>query len=231
MRYFNADNLKPEDREIIYQDVVLTEQEKKRDRQGKILSFAAMVLMLSVFLLVFIGLLSMILEIPMPSNPVLSILVDIGRFILGFAALFVSLIAGCVISSPLSSKAQKKLVVHKRIYFDKALLTLREYYGWAEPCLVTKCYDASDKVFKNRDICLFLVDDELRLAADLKHGFSIREKDLGCYAFRVDEISLAQIQGDQFLITELKAGSMFFHLGRRANAFIEKKFISKENHT
>lgn len=108
---------------------------------------------------------------------------------------------------------------------------MREYYGWKEACIVTKCYDSSDKKFKNRDICIFVVDDELRLTADLKHGFSIRENDLGCYAFKIDEISIAQIQCDNFLITELKSEDTVFHLGYRAKSFIEKRFISKKSDT
>ena len=43
MRYFKCDDLKPKDREIITQDIRLTEEEKKRDRQGKPVSVNAAV--------------------------------------------------------------------------------------------------------------------------------------------------------------------------------------------
>ena len=229
MRYFKCDDLKPKDREIITQDISLTEEEKKRDRQGKFLNIFGTVLFFVTFVASFIGVSMMILKIPLPENPFLLILIFVGMLVLDFAAFVVSVLVGTLVSAPIYKKAQQKLVIQKRIYFDKALITLREYYGWTEPCLVTKCYDSADPKFKNRDVCIFLVADELRITADLKHGFSIRENDLGCYAFGVDEISVDQIQGERFLMTELKCGEIVFHLGRRAKGFIEKHLTSKTN--
>lgn len=170
----------------------------------------------------------MIAQIPAPRNAFLFVLAIVGRIILTIGALIVSILIGLLVSSPIFTKAQEKLVFQKRRCFDKALISLRTYYGWKEPCIVTKCYDSSDKQFKNRDVCIFLFDDELRLTADLKHGFSIKENDLGCYAFKVDEIFLDQIQCEQVLVTELKSEGLFFQLGRRAKGFVEKNFIVQE---
>ncbi len=231
MKYFKCDTLKLEEREMITQDVSLTEEEKKSERQGNLLNFMASVLFFVIFILLFVGSLIAIAQIPAPQNPFLFILVVIAMFILGFCALFVSILIGSVVSSPIYKKAQAKLVVQKRIYFDKSLISLREYYGWAEPCIVTKCYDSSDKKFMNRDICLFLLDNELRITADLKHGFSIRENDLGCYAFKADEFSVDEIQSENFWITKLESEDAVFHLGRRARGFIEKNFISNMRDT
>ena len=229
MRYFKCDTLKQEDRKMITQYISLTEAEKKCDRQGDFLNVAATVLFVIAFITVLVISLFAIVHIPDPQNPFLRILVVVAMFVLGFGALIVSLFAGALISSPIYKKAQKKLIVRKKICFDKALISLREYYGWQDPCIVTKCYDSSDRKFKKRDVCIFVVDDELRLAADLKHGFSIRENDLGCYAFGVDEFTIAQIQSESFLITELKSEDIVFHLGRRAKGFIEKKFIAEKS--
>lgn len=229
MRYFKCDTLKQEDRKMVTQDVELTDEEKKSDRQGKFLNFIGTLLFFVVFVAVFIGSLFLIVRIPTPQNPFLFILVVIVMLILGFGALIVAVLIGSFVGSPIHKKAQEKLAIQKKIYFDRALISLREYYGWIEPCIVTKCYDSSNKIFKNRDVSIFLVDDELRITADLKHGFSIRENDLGCYAFQVDEFSLEQIQGENFLITEIKSGDLVFHLGRRAKGFIEKNFISEKN--
>jgi len=230
MRYFKCDTLKQEDRKTIIEDVMLTEEERKSDRQGKFLNFVATLLFFSVFIAVFIGSLFLIVQIPTSQNPFLFILIVIAMFALGFGTLIVSCLIGSIVSSPIYKKAQEKLVIKKRVY-DKALIHLREYYGWTETCIVTKCYDSSDKKFKKRDVCIFCVDDELRITADLKHGFSIRENDLGCYAFKVDEFSLEQIQGENFLITKFKSEDLVFHLGRRAKGFIEKRFISTKNDT
>ena len=231
MRYFKCDTLKQEDRKMVTQDVALTDEEKRSDRQGKFLNFLGTLLFFVVFDAVFIGSLLLIVRIPTSNNPFLFTLVVIFMIILGAGALIVSVLIGSFVSSPIYKKAQKKLAIHKRIYFDKSIIFLREYYGWAEPCIITKCYDSSDNEFSGRDICLFVVDDELRLAADLKHGFSMRENDLGCYAFKVDEFSLEQIQGEKFLITKFKSEDLVFYLGRRAKGFVEKRFISTKNDT
>ena len=199
MRYFQCDTLKQEDRKMVYQDVELTDEEKKSDRQGKILTICGTILFLSALIASFACYCILIEKIPLSENPFLLILTFAGRIALDFFAFVVAVIIGFVISNPIYKKAQAKLAIHKRIYFDKALISLREYYGWTEPCFVTKCYDSSDKKFKNRDVCIFLVDDELRITADLRHGFSIRENDSGCYTFKVNEFSLEQVQDEKYL--------------------------------
>jgi len=226
MRYFKCNNLKPEDREFIAQDIPLTEQERKSNRQGKFLNSVAIVLASIVFLTLFFGSEFMIVQVPVSGNPFSLVLAVVGMIISTFGVLIGSILIGSLVTSPIFKKAQKKLIVQRSILIDKALISLREYYGWKEPCVVTKCYDSSDQKFKNRDMCIFLADDELRLSADLKYGFSIRENDLGCYVFQRDEISVEYIQGEQFLITELKSGDVVFRLGRRAKGFIERNFIS-----
>ena len=231
MRYFKCDTLKQEDRKMVYQDVELTDEEKTSDRQGKFLNFSGTLLFLVVFIAVFVGSLFLIVQIPTPKNPFLFVLVVIAMIMLGFGALLVSVLIGSFVSSPIYKTAQEKLVIQKRNSFDKSIMFLREYYGWTEPCIVTKCYDSSDEKFKNRDVCIFLVDDELRITADLKHGFSTKENDPGCYSLKIDEFSLEQIQDEKFLITKFASNDLVFHLGRRAKGFIEKRFISPKNDT
>jgi hypothetical protein len=229
VRYFKCDTLRQEDQQIVTQDVAMTEEEKKNDRQGKILNVCGTVLFLLALIASFVCGCILIEKIPLPEHPFLLILAFAGRLALDLFAVIFAVVIGTVVSQPIYKKAQAKLAIRKRIYFDKVLVSLREYYGWAEPCIITKCYDASDKAFIGRDICLFAIDDELRLTADLKHGFSVRENDPGCYAFKVDEFSLEQIQGEKFLITRLESENLVFHLGRRAKGFIEKRFISQIN--
>ena len=229
MRYFKCDTLKQEKQKKVTQGVAMTEEEKKSNRQGKYLNFCGTILFSLTFIASFVGGCILIARIPLPEHPFLLILTFVGRLALDFGAFVVAVVIGTVVSSPIYKKAQQKLVVQKRICLDKALISLREYYGWTEPCIVTKCYDSSDKKFNNRDVCVFLFNNELRITADLKHGFSIKENDLGCYAFNVDEFSLEQIQGEKFLITEFKSEDLTFHFGRRAKGFIEKSFISTKS--
>ena len=226
MRYFKCDTVKEEDRELFIEEPKLTEEEQKSDRVGRLLNILGTALWCIVFVSLFLGSVFAILKISAPQNPFLFALYVLLSIVLLFLALLLSGALASVVASPLFGAAQKKLVVKPRIAYDKSILTLREYYGWNAPCLVTKCYEASDKKFKNRDICLFFADGELRLTADLKHGFSLREKDLGCYAFHMDEITLSHVQNEQHIMTELRTADVLFLLGRRAKGFIEANTVS-----
>lgn len=93
--------------------------------------------------------------------------------------------------------------------------------------MITKCFDSTDRKFKNHDVCIFIVGDELRLTADLVRGFLHGERDLGCYAFKRHEITLSKLQEGNHLIAELKAENTAFLLGYRAKGFIDKNFINK----
>ena len=116
----------------------------------------------------------------------------------------------------------------KKEILSKACGHLRDYYGLQEPYIITKCFDAADKKFQKHDVCLFIVGDELRITADLIHGFLHGERDLGCYAFVKHEITLSKQPCGQQLMLEMKAGENTFLLGYRAKGFIEKNFIGKE---
>lgn len=230
MRYFKCDTVGLEDRKIITQDVPLTESEKKSNRQGKLLNGIAIVLFLLLFLSAFIGLMFLIaFSLPPTQAPIFIILETLVFIVAGVVTFVGSILLASCVCSPISRLAQKKLVLQKLLCYDRALIAWRAYYGWAEPCIVTKCYDSSDRKFKNRDVCIFLFHDELRIAADLKHGFSVRERDLGCYAFQIGEVSLSQTQERGLWITRLESEGVFFDLGRRAKGFIEKRFIEPQS--
>ncbi|MFQ9738959.1 MAG: hypothetical protein ACLR06_15490 [Christensenellaceae bacterium] len=56
--------------------------------------------------------------------------------------------------------------------FVAAVKPFRDYYGYTEPNVVTKCFAASDGKFVLRDVCVFVAaDGTLRIAADIRHGF------------------------------------------------------------
>ena len=94
-----------------------------------------------------------------------------------------------------------------------------------EPYIITKCFDAADKRFRDHDVCIFLVGDELRITTDLVRGFLHGERDLGCYAFSRKEITVSKQQDGEHLVAELKSDNAFFMLGYRAKGFIEKNFL------
>ena len=115
----------------------------------------------------------------------------------------------------------------KKEIFSKACAHLRNYYNLQKPYIVTKCFNATDKKFQNHDVCLFIVGDELRLTADLAHGFLYGERDLGCYALKKEDITLTKLENGKHLIAELKADNQVFLLGYRAKGFIDKNFINR----
>lgn len=229
MRHFTL-SLSPEERPPTVRDIPLTAEERKNDRRARALGILAACLW-PIFIALFVLCLVMILRIPMPHNGFLFALLVLGKILLGAGALLLSLLLGGFATTPISAQAQKKRAIRRKAVTDQALESMRAYYGWREPCMVTKCYDASDRRLVRRDICLFFADRELRLTADLKHGLSPKETDPGCYAFRADELSLTHIQEGNILMTELQAGEMVFRLGRRAKGFIEWSIRAFEDDT
>ena len=165
--------------------------------------------------------------LPQPSALLWQILAGIGKTLAGFIILIAGGLLTAGLTKPLWKKADSfHLPTMKKEFFMKACSHLRTYYGLTEPYIVTKCFDASDHKFKNHDVCIFVVGDELRITADLVHGFLHGDRDVGCYAFKKHEIMLSKQQHDQHLWALLKADNTFFMLGYRAKAFIEKNFIS-----
>lgn len=168
-------------------------------------------------------------RIPKPEgNVFLMIAYMLGIAILGMVGMVLIIVIGLLISVPIWKWTNRRTISRQDI-LSKACEHLREYYGLQEPCIVTKCYDASDKKFKNHDVCIFVADGELRITTNLKNGFFREEKDLGCHAFLRDEITIDKIEGEKFLMAELRAGETTFLLGYRAKGFIEKNFLTVEN--
>ncbi len=236
MRYFRYKGAKSsESIALRAQYAKYSKQEKKLARKAKFWESIAVVLLLTVLCGSFLLCLWGLKQIPVPQNIFLAILRYIGVFFLGIVGFLVSILIAAMLSSPLfekSSKLYKKLDSSwRQDVFSQACEHLREYYGLQEPCIVTKCYDASDKKFKNHDVCVFVADDELRITTNLKNGFFHEEKDLGCHAFLRDEVTVTKTEGEKFLMAELRAGETTFLLGYRAKGFIEKNFLTPKKDT
>ena len=115
----------------------------------------------------------------------------------------------------------------KKEIFSKACKHLRDYYQLKAPYIITKCFNSTDERFANHDVCIFVVGDELRITTNLVQGFLHGERDLGCYAFKKEEITLSKHNDGNHLIAELKANKIVFLLGYRAKGFINKFFLQK----
>ncbi len=230
MRYFKYKGPKSTEMKAHkVQYAALTKEEKRRARKSDFLAGLAPVVFFAFFGGGFLLCMWGLKHIPIPKSIILAILRYIGVIILGIGGFLVSCILGAIASTPIYSKVDRVEKNITRKITSQACEHLRKFYGLQEPCIVTKCYDASDENFKNHDVCIFVVGDELRITTNLKNGFVHREKDLGCYAFGMDEISLTKIEGEKFLMAELKANETTFLLGYRAKGFIERKFLFKDD--
>ena len=174
---------------------------------------------------VIAGLLSQL--IPKTENAFLAILISIGFVLLFLIFSILMFVAAAFVAKPLWSKSEPAVFRYCREDAASGCLHLRRYYRLEKPYLLTKCYDSSIKGFVDHDICLFFVEGDLRLTVDLVNGFTHGWKDLGCYTLQLDELSLSNVKIGSREALELKAGKIWFLLGKRARGFIQRAFRQK----
>ena len=229
MRYFKYKNAhKNYNIALKEQYKTLTSDEKRAIRKHKMWNKIAFIVSFTIFLsCMFIGIWAITL-IPMPNWWLWEILVSVGILFLVIVLLIVSGAVTIGLSNLLWDKAESyRLPTMKKAIFSKACAHLRDYYGLQEPYLITKCFDATDEIFKNHDVCIFVTNDELRITVDLVRGFLHGERDLGCYAFKRNEIQLSKQPDGNRLTVALQADNVVFRLGYRAKSYIEKHFLTK----
>ncbi len=231
MRYFKYKNtMKNMNNALKEQYLTLTKDEKRTVRKERLWRRCSSIVAFIIFFSCIFASIYLLKTIPNPSNQWLEVLVIIAKVIAGFVMLIVSGFLTYRITYPLWKKVESfNIPLMKKEFFSKACGHLRDYYELQEPHIITKCYDSTDEKFKNHDVCIFVVNDELRITADLIRGFLHGHRDLGCYVFNRDEISISKKRENNLLIAELKAEDTVFLLGYRAKRFIENSFISREN--
>ena len=231
MRYFKYKGLQTTEKVALREQYkALSKEEKRLVRKDRFLNTLGNVVFYTIFIVSFGCCFWGLKQIPIPENLFEVIMCHIGKFILGAVALFLCITISALVALPIFSNNEGRQLIYQK-FLAKTCEHLREFYGLQEPCIVTKCYDASDKKFKNHDVCIFVVGDELRITTNLKHGFFYEERDLGCHAFLRDEITLTKIEGEKFLMAELRAGETTFLLAYRAKGFIEQNFLAPKNDT
>lgn len=229
MRYFKYSNIKKNMNNALKEQYIsLTKDEKRTARKEKLWRSCSSIVAFIIFFLCMFASIYLLKIIPHPSNQWLEVLAVLGKVITGFVLLIVSGFLTYGITYPLCKKVESfSIPLMKKEIFSKACAHLRDYYKLQEPFIITKCYDSTDEKFKNHDVCLFVVGDELRITTDLINGFLYGQRDLGCYVFKRNEINLSKQRNDKLLVLELKADDTVFRLGYRAKNFIEKNFVSK----
>lgn len=231
MRYFRYKNIdKNLNNALEEQYKTLNNCEKRIFRKKKIWQKISTVVSLFIYVTAVTLGIYLLKSISQPSGWLLKLVVGIAKVIAGFTILIVSGILTVGLTMPLWKKVESfHLPIMKKEIFSKACSHLRDFYEIKEPYIITKCFEATDNKFQNHDVCIFVVDDELRITTDLIRGFLHGERDLGCYAFNEHEIKLTKRQFGKQLMAEMNAGKTTFLLGYRAKSFIEKNFTSKEN--
>ena len=206
----------------------LTEDEKRTFRREKRWRKFSTIIFLVIYISIVVSGIFLLKSIPLPSAWPLKILVIVVEMIIGFILLIASGVLTVALTMPLWKKVESFHIPSiKKEIFSKACTHLRDYYQLQEPYIITKCFDATDKKFVNHDVCIFVVGDELRITTDLVRGFLHGERDLGCYAFKKEEITLTKQNNGNHLIVALKANNTVFLLGYRVKGFIDKNFLTK----
>ncbi len=230
MRYFKYNNTaKNANRALREHYKILTADEKRTIRKEKAWRRISTIMTAIVFFFFEFAAIFAVKLIPQPDWWLWSLFVIIGKVAIGVLLTCISGLLTAGLTNPMWKKVQSfHLPTMRKEVFSKACAHLRNFYGLNEPCIVTKCFVATDEKFKNHDVCLFVSGNELRVTADLIRGFLHGERDLGCYAFERNEIKLSKHQNGKQLMVELKTDNAGFLLGYRAKGFIEKNFIDKE---
>lgn len=204
----------------------MTEDEKYTFRKKKHWKKFSTIVTLIIYTSCLVAGIFLLKSIPLPNAWLWKTLVIICKVIVGFILLIACSILTVALTMPLWKKVESFHIPSiKKAIFSKACKHLRDYYQLQEPYIITKCFDATDKKFQNHDVCIFIVEDELRITTDIVHGFLYGERDLGCYAFKLNEISLAKQQSGNHLVAELRAGNNIFLLGYRAKGFIQHNLL------
>ena len=229
MRYFKYKHTnKNMNNALKEQYKTLTENEQRTFRKEKCWRTFSTIVSLIIYFSVMIAGIFLLRAIPSPQACFWKVLAAIAKAVLAFALIIAGGLISAALTMPLWKKAQSfRIPSMKKEIFSKACGHLRDYYELREPYIVTKCFDATDRKFQDHDVCLFVVGDELRITADLVRGFLHGERDLGCHAFKQEEITLSKQRNGNRLIAELRADHTVFLLGYRAKGFVEKNFLEK----
>ena len=223
MRYFRYDGPAANVSDLKQHYAGLSAKEQARRRRFLWLDRLGTVVFWLLFLASFIGFVLLIRKIEPVSDSVLDAILHPTLLIgLGFVALILSAVLGALAAAPLWGKKADSEKALRRKLLSQACGDLRQFYGFQEPFLVTKCYRASDRRFDRHDVCLFLVDGKLRLTVNLHYGFFDLRRDLGCYEFDFSEIELLPGRYKEREAVELRFGEITFLLGQQAKTFVEQ---------
>ena len=198
-------------------------QIKRSDRLTKLLSISGLIFFICCF-----GLFIFFIQlIPVPKNILFKILYGIGCAILGFIGLIISGIATCIPFGILLDKVRYNLPEMRKDFIKKASEPIRKYYGLSDEYLITKCFESTNTLFNDHDICIFRYGNEIRITTDIVNGFINVNCDLGCYSIKFNELKIYKDDYNEKRVMVLEFDKEKFVIGIRAYSYIAKLMKTK----
>ena len=196
---------------------------KKSERLTKVVSFCGIIFFFCCFgmFIFFIKL------IPVPKNIFLIILYGIGCAILGLIALIISAITTLIPFGILLDKVRYNLPEMRKEFIKKASEPIRKYYGLSDEYLITKCFESTNTLFNNHDICIFRYGNEIRMTTDIVKGFINGNCDLGCYSIKFNELKIYKDDYNNKRVTVLEFDKEKFVIGIKAYSYIAELMKTK----
>ena len=196
---------------------------KRSERLTKVVSFCGIIFFFCCFgmFIFFIKL------IPVPKNTFLIILYGIGCVILGLIALIISAISTLIPFGILLDKVRYNLPEMRKEFIKKASEPIRKYYGLSDEYLITKCFESTNTLFNDHDICIFRYGNEIRITTDIVNGFINANCDLGCYLVKLEELELYKDNYQNKRVTVLNFAGEKFIVGIKAYTYIKQLMDTK----
>ena len=196
---------------------------KRSERLTKVVSFCGIIFFFCCFgmFIFFIKL------IPVPKNTFLIILYGIGCAILGLIALIISTITTLIPFGILLDKVRYNLPEMRKEFIKKASEPIRKYYGLSDEYLITKCFESTNTLFNDHDICIFRYSNEIRMTTDIVKGFINGNCDLGCYSIKFNELKIYKDDYNDKRATILEFDKEKFVIGIKAYSYISKLMKTK----
>ena len=196
---------------------------KRSERLTKLVSFCGIIFFFCCFgmFIFFIKL------IPVPKNTFLIILYGIGCVILGLIALIISAISTLIPFGILLDKVRYNLPEMRKEFIKKASEPIRKYYGISDEYLITKCFESTNTLFNDHDICIFRYGNEIRMTTDIVKGFINGNCDLGCYSIKFNELKTYKDDYNDKRVTVLEFDKEKFVIGIKAYSYISKLMKTK----
>ena len=222
MRHFKYESLPDTDKMTARERKnYMTKEEKRLNVIDRIVTVIVIITFFAVWAGVFAASWWLMYRIPVFNG--VTFVLDVLAYILLFAVgILGGFVLGAVVASlmgTVNNALRKRIKASVNSRYKEAL---HAFYGFCEPYVVTKCYECTEKCFNDHDVCIFFSDGELRITADITRDVIGRDKDLGCIAIDIGEVTCSLAERESYTATELRCNDTEIVLGERAYEFIEQ---------